>query len=209
MFIFCLRNVMGSMLDYGRPSTRFFAWSSTLRSDSMLSFMYGCTLVWALMLGPNRIKAKDVKICTYCCYVRCVLLIVRYGGNALAPNRRNALPCIVKSFRQGSCNQRFDCLLGSMVRIYFLLELDRFLDKRKLRGLVTCCCQDGYWAQLPEHHRFIQIRITMFLLVVFALDYLRLLFFANRCHFQPQIQLDLQNKRAFAHKRATTNTSNK
>ena len=32
--------------------------------------------VMGLILGLNRVIAKDVKICTYCCYVRCVTLIV-------------------------------------------------------------------------------------------------------------------------------------
>ena len=66
-------------------------------------------------LGPNRVRAKDVKSCTYCCYVRCTTLIVWVGGNALALNRRNSLPCTVRTSRQRSCNQRVGCLqeLGS------------------------------------------------------------------------------------------------
>ncbi len=32
------------------------------------------------MLGPNRVIAKDVKSCTYCCYVRYATLIVWVGG---------------------------------------------------------------------------------------------------------------------------------
>ncbi len=32
------------------------------------------------MLGPNRDIAKDVKICTNCCYVRCATLIVSVGA---------------------------------------------------------------------------------------------------------------------------------
>ena len=35
----------------------------------------------------NRVIAKDVKSCTYCCYVKCATLIVRVGGNALAPKQ--------------------------------------------------------------------------------------------------------------------------
>ena len=67
------------------------------------------------ILSPNRVIAKDVKSCTYCCYIRCVTLIVCVGGNALAPNRRNSLPCTVRTSRQRSCNQRVGCLqqLGS------------------------------------------------------------------------------------------------
>ena len=33
------------------------------------------------MLDPNRVIAKVVKSCTYCCYVRCAILIVWVGGS--------------------------------------------------------------------------------------------------------------------------------
>ncbi len=36
--------------------------------------------VIVLILGPNRFKAKNVKSCTYCLYVRCVTLILWVGG---------------------------------------------------------------------------------------------------------------------------------
>ncbi len=49
-----------------------------------------------LMLDPKRGISKYDKRCTYCYYVRCVTLIVRVGGNAFAPNRRNSLPCTVQ-----------------------------------------------------------------------------------------------------------------
>ncbi len=32
------------------------------------------------MLGPNHVIAKDVKNCTYCCYIRCATLIERVRG---------------------------------------------------------------------------------------------------------------------------------
>ncbi len=32
------------------------------------------------ILSPNNVIAKDVKRCTYCCYVRCGTLIVWVGG---------------------------------------------------------------------------------------------------------------------------------
>ncbi len=61
--------------------------------------------------GPNRVIVKDVKICTYCYYVRCVTLIVWVGENALAPNRRISLTCItVGTSIQRSCNQRIGWL---------------------------------------------------------------------------------------------------
>ncbi len=57
----------------------------------------------------NRVRAKDIKSCTvYNCYVRCTTLILR----------RYALPCTVRTYRQRSCNQRVDCLLCSVVKIY-------------------------------------------------------------------------------------------
>ncbi len=37
-------------------------------------------MVMGSILGPNRVIAKDVKICTYCCYVRCATLIVWVVG---------------------------------------------------------------------------------------------------------------------------------
>ena len=72
--------------------------------------------VWQPQLGledstQNQVITKDVKSCTYCCYVKCATLIVRVGGNALAPNRCNLLPCTFRTFRQRSCNRRVVCLL--------------------------------------------------------------------------------------------------
>ncbi len=102
-------------------------------------------------IDQNRVKAKDAKSCTYCCYVRCGKFILRVGGNTFVPSRRNSLPCRVKTSKQGSCNQMVGCLLGSMARIYDIW--DGSLDKRKVRGLVLvpCCDQDGYRAQVLQH----------------------------------------------------------
>ena len=55
----------------------------------------------ALMLGPNRVIAKEVKSCTYCCYIRCATLIVWVGVNAMAPNSRNSVPCTVRTPDKG------------------------------------------------------------------------------------------------------------
>ena len=124
----------------------------------MLSLMYGSTLESASMLGQNHVISYDVKSCTYCYYVRCVLSILRVGGNALAPSIRKSLPCTLRTTRQRSFNQRVSCLLGSMARIYNLW--DGSLDKRKVGGLVPYCGQDGYRAQVPQHR--IEIDITYF-----------------------------------------------
>ena len=47
--------------------------------------------------------------------------------------------------------KEFFCLLYSMAWIYDLW--DGSLDKRKVRGLVPCCGQDGYLhlAKVPQH----------------------------------------------------------
>ena len=39
-------------------------------------------------------------------------------GNALAPNRRNSLPCTVRISRQRSCNQRVGCLQCTVPRVW-------------------------------------------------------------------------------------------
>ncbi len=57
------------------------------------------------ILGPNRVIAKNVKSCTYCCYGRCATLIVWIGGNILVQNKRNSIPCTVRTYRQRWCNQ--------------------------------------------------------------------------------------------------------
>ena len=62
------------------------------------------------IFGQNYVMAKDVKSCTYCCYVRCVTLIVWVGGNALAPNRHNSEPSTDSTSRQRLCNQGVCCL---------------------------------------------------------------------------------------------------
>ena len=46
-------------------------WLNALRICSMSGRL--------LVPGPNRVIAKNVKRCTYCCYVRCTILIVRVG----------------------------------------------------------------------------------------------------------------------------------
>ena len=61
----------------------------------------------------NRDKAKDVKSCTYFCYVRCATLIVCVGGNTLAPNRRNSIPCTVRTSKA-----LFVCIQGKFIQIF-------------------------------------------------------------------------------------------
>jgi len=87
-------------------------WLWVCSHSSALSWSSASMLVLGLdvrarprRLDPNRVIAKDIKSCTYYCYVRYVTLIVRVGGNSLAPkNRRNSLPCTVRNSRQKRCN---------------------------------------------------------------------------------------------------------
>ena len=72
--------------------------------------------VMGSMFGPNRVIAKDVKSCTYYCYVRCATLIERAWANTLAPKRRKSLSGIVKRLPdKGPCNQRDGCLLYNVI----------------------------------------------------------------------------------------------
>ena len=55
------------------------------------------------------------------------------GGKALAQNKRNSLPCTVRTSRQRSCNQRVSCLLYSMARINDPWNVS--LEKRKYNNI--------------------------------------------------------------------------
>ena len=44
---------------------------------------------------PNRIIAKDVKSCTFCCYVRCPTLIVWIGAQLGHPDKSRAIKGLV------------------------------------------------------------------------------------------------------------------
>ena len=84
--------------------------------------------------------------------------------DALAPNRRNSLPCTVRTFRQKSCIQSIGCLLCIMAMIYDLW--DRSLDKRKVRGLVLC----SGWLSISSTatpHRYISIRCISHICLLF------------------------------------------
>ena len=43
-------------------------------------YFCGIGAVISPILGLNWIKAKDIKSCTYCCYVKCATLLVWVGG---------------------------------------------------------------------------------------------------------------------------------
>ena len=95
-------------------------------------------------LDPNRVLAKDVKSCTYCCHVRYATLIVRVGVVSWPQNRRNSLPWTVRTSKPRSCNQRVGCLL-----LYVLVWL-RSMIYGMGGGLVPYCGQDGYRAKVPQ-----------------------------------------------------------
>ena len=82
------------------------------------------------ILNPKRVIAKNVKICTYCCYVRCATLIVWVGENALAPNRRNSVTCKVRTSRLLSTvpwgifyNSCWLCCLIQIIMFYPILNV--------------------------------------------------------------------------------------
>ena len=63
-------------------------------------------------------------------------------------------------------NQRVGCLLCCMAKIYDLW--DGTLDKRRVRGLVPCCVQDGYRAQVPQQpiYQYLILFFVFFFLVI-------------------------------------------
>ncbi len=75
-----------------------------------------------------------------------VTLIERVREIALTINRRNSLPCTVRTSRRRSSNQMVGCLLCSMARIY-----DFWTSVRCLVWSLVKCSQDGYQAQVPQY----------------------------------------------------------
>ncbi len=99
----------------------------------------------AFMLSLNRVIAKDVKSCTYYCYVRCATLIVRVEGNAFAPNRRNSLPFTVRTSRQRCAIKRFVVCYVVWLR-YIIFGWVFGQAQGALSG------QDGNRAQVLQHN---------------------------------------------------------
>ena len=117
---------------------------------------------WCSKLGPNQFIAKDVKSCTYCRYVSCATLKVWVGGMPW-PHRGHSLPCTVRTSRQSSCNQRVGCLLSSLAMIYGM----GLWTSARCMGLVPCCGQDGYQAQLLQHTIDTQYNNIFFISILF------------------------------------------
>ncbi len=68
--------------------------------NSIIPYCVNYPCPWHNMLDQNRVIAKDVKRCTYCCYFRCVKLIVSVGGMPWPRNRYNSLPCTVRTSKK-------------------------------------------------------------------------------------------------------------
>ena len=51
------------------------------------------------ILGPNRVTAKDVEMCTYCCFVRCATLI-EIEGEFLRQNAWSKLPVKCRAIKE-------------------------------------------------------------------------------------------------------------
>ncbi len=101
-----------------------------------------------VVLGPNRVIAKDVKSCTYCCYVKCTTLIIRVEGMSWPqtdathyqaklglPEKDRAIKWLVVGYV---------LWLGSL-KLFGLGTGARYV------GFVLCFGQAGYQAQVPQH----------------------------------------------------------
>ena len=95
--------VMGSMLGRCKPRT----WCSESAIMLWLSLD-------GPMLDPNRVIAKDVKSCTYCCGINSTS-----RGNVLDSNRRNSLPCTVKTSRQRALTKKYINISPFVKLIYY------------------------------------------------------------------------------------------
>ncbi len=58
------------------------------------------------ILDPDHSKAKDVKSCTYCCYVRCSTLIVGFGGMPWSKTDASEFTKPIRTSWQSAYNQR-------------------------------------------------------------------------------------------------------
>ncbi len=96
------------------------------------------------ILGPNHFKAKDVKSCTYCCYV----INSMSRGNTLVPNRCKSIPWTVRTSRQRSCNLSFISPLF-VINLNFLYGFATYRMKRKpfliVGGVKMLDIGGGFW----------------------------------------------------------------
>ena len=104
--------------------------------------------VMGSMIGPNLVVAKDVKSYAYCCYVRCVTLIVRVGGmpwpqtGATHYHAQLGLPDKGRAIKG-----LIICYVVWLVSMIYGMGL---WTNARCVGLVPCCGQDGYQAQMPQ-----------------------------------------------------------
>ncbi len=95
------------------------------------------------MLGPNSVIAKDVKSCTYCCYVLCGILNVRVCTNHChaklgISDKGRAIKGLVVFYA---------VWIGSMGWVF-----------GPEQGTWFYCGQDGYRSQVCKPHRYMQIQ---------------------------------------------------
>ncbi len=107
---------------------------------------------WCLKLGQNRVIAK-FNSCTNCFYFKCATLIVQVRGMPWpqkgATHHHKHLGPPVKG-----------CTIKGLV-VYYVVWLGSMIygmglwTRASCVGLVRCCCQDGYRAQVPQHPIYI------------------------------------------------------
>ncbi len=121
----------------------------------MLGFVTGGSSTWCSMLGlyaqPKTCHSHNVVLTAA---MSCARHKMYEQGDALALNRRNLLPCTVRTSSKGRANKGmvvcYVLWLGSVGSMCWVI------GQAQVCGLVPCCGQDCYRA---APHRFIQIYI--------------------------------------------------
>ncbi len=115
-----------------------------------------------LKLRPNRVLAYDIKSCTYYCNIRsCTTLKSTSRGECHGPKQVQLITtqCLTSS------TQRVGCLLWSMDRIYDIWDGSLDQAQGTWVGLVPCCAQDSYRAQVTQQPidtcRYNTIQLTL------------------------------------------------
>ncbi len=127
---------------------RLWVWCSAVVSLVPDAWPY----ILMLILGLNKCVAwpklchKDIKSCTYCFYVRCATLILWVGEmpwhQTVTTHYHAQLGLLGKGFTIKGLVVSCVVWLGSMIH---------WMGLWKLGGLIPCCSQDGYQAQIPQH----------------------------------------------------------
>ncbi len=100
------------------------------------------------------------------------------------PQTGVTLPCTVRTFRKSSCNQRVGCLLYSLTMISSLIYRMCLWTSARCIGLVPCCGQDGYQAQVLQQPIVLAVTISLpFARFVISLIQSRIIWWKK--HFKP------------------------